>query len=225
MNEMYLLLAVVTVLSSVFVPMFYLRIKEKQLFEALSSKFLECETNGYKTINDQERQILKEDYAALEKKNMKILYPIIIASTIITGIPILDQLIDITLLLANIYIGVVLMLFVILIMFAVFRILELRSKTFRTYKNKLLLEYVYRHIEEDIWNIIVDAIVLNLTVGIIISVCVSMFIGCTMTWPVENAYALYCVMLVVTNIIVTKEICQRQHKYLKQLIMDEAGIL
>lgn len=225
MNVMYVLLAVVSVLSGTILPMMYLRIKEKQLFDTLDQRIMENQSIGYKTIGNEEKQFLREEYKIVkEEYSIKILYPITIFSTILTGMPILEQLTSIPLWFANIYIGVVLMLFAILTLFIVLKILELCSETFRTYKNRLMFEYVYTHIDGDIWNIIVEAMVLELTVGIIISLCVSLFIGCTMRLPVENAYVLYCAMLVGTNIIVTKRICQKQNKCLKQLIMDEAGL-
>lgn len=224
MNEMYLLLAVVTVLSSVLIPTIYLRIKEKQFFEELEGRFVECEINGYKTMDSTERQVLKEDYEFLRKRNIKMLSLIISISAIITGMPNLVQLIDIPLWLEKIYIIVVLILVAMLIAITVLSILEIYFEIFRTYKNKILLQYVYAYVEEDIWNIIVDTIVVKLTIGIIASIGISMFIGRTMAWPVENAYALCCIMLVMTNIIVTKNICRKQQKCLEQLILDEANI-
>lgn len=225
MNEMYVLLAVATVLSSVFIPTIYFRIKEKELFETLNNKFIECEIVGYRTMDSMERQILKEDYEVLKTKNSKILYLIIIVSTILTGVPILDQLIKIPLWIENMYIYIILIGVLTIPVYISQKVLQFFDlKTFRMYQRKILLQYIYRHMDIEMLNIILESIILNLMLGIFTSTVASMLVGYKMVWPVENAYILFCFMLFITNIIVVINVCKKQHKYLEQLIIDEAGL-
>lgn len=226
MNEMYVLLAVATVLPSVFIPIMYLRIKKKNFFEVvLRNKFLECEINGYRTMDKQERQILKEYYITLKKRNLKILTPVIVFSAIATVTPILSNIIRIPAWVFYIYIGIIAIIFISIEAYVIMIIIEIFSKKFRKFKKRIICTYIYKYVDKEIFDVIIEGSIGLTLGGILMSIFIPAIIGAICLLNIEIVWQICNLMLMLTNIRVAIYISKKLHKYLEQTIIDEAGLL